>query len=31
MGLREAFVPRADDVADYGGLMRLARAWRPGR
>jgi O-antigen/teichoic acid export membrane protein len=31
IGLREAFVPRADDVADYGGLLRLARAWRPGR
>lgn len=31
IGLREAFVPRADDVADYGGLVRLARAWRPGR
>jgi O-antigen/teichoic acid export membrane protein len=29
--LRAAFVPRADDVADYLGLMRLARAWRPGR
>lgn len=31
IGLREAFVPRAEDVADYGGLFRLARAWRPGR
>jgi O-antigen/teichoic acid export membrane protein len=31
IGLREAFVPRADDVADYVGLARLARAWRPGR
>jgi len=31
MGLHETFVPRADDVADYGGLLRLARAWRPGR
>ena len=31
IGFRQAFVPRADDVADYGGLMRLARAWRPGR
>lgn len=29
--LREALVPGADDVADYGGLARLARAWRPGR
>jgi O-antigen/teichoic acid export membrane protein len=31
IGFQEAFVPRADDVADYGGLVRLARAWRPGR
>jgi O-antigen/teichoic acid export membrane protein len=31
IGFQEAFVPRADDVADYGGLLRLARAWRPGR
>jgi O-antigen/teichoic acid export membrane protein len=31
IGFREAFVPRADDVADYGGLVRLARAWRQGR
>ena len=29
LGLREAFVPRAEDVADYGGLMRLLmpRRW----
>jgi O-antigen/teichoic acid export membrane protein len=31
VGVRDAFVPRADDVGDYVGLMRLARAWRPGR
>jgi O-antigen/teichoic acid export membrane protein len=31
IGFREAFVPRADDVADYGGLVRLARARRQGR
>jgi O-antigen/teichoic acid export membrane protein len=31
VSLRDAFVPRAEDVADYGGLFRLARAWRPGR
>jgi O-antigen/teichoic acid export membrane protein len=30
IGVRESLVPRADDVADYGGLFRLARAWRPG-
>ena len=30
LGFRESFVPRAEDVADYGGLVRLARAWRPG-
>jgi O-antigen/teichoic acid export membrane protein len=29
--LREAFVPRAEDVADYGSLARLARTWRPTR
>jgi O-antigen/teichoic acid export membrane protein len=30
--LREALVPRSDDVADYGGLLRLGRrAWRPGQ
>jgi O-antigen/teichoic acid export membrane protein len=28
IGLREAFVPRAEDVADYGGLVRLARSRR---
>jgi O-antigen/teichoic acid export membrane protein len=28
IGLREAFVPRVEDVADYGGLARLARTWR---
>jgi O-antigen/teichoic acid export membrane protein len=31
IGLRQAFVPRSEDVADYGGLFRLARAWRPGQ
>ncbi len=31
IGLKEAFVPRSEDVGDYVGLMRLARAWRPGR
>ena len=31
IGFRDAFVPRADDMADYRGLVRLARAWRPGR
>lgn len=31
LGLRESFLPRAEDVADYGGLLRLARAWRPTR
>jgi O-antigen/teichoic acid export membrane protein len=31
IGLLRAFVPRAADVADYGGLLRIARAWRPGR
>ena len=30
IGLREAFVPRVEDVADYGGLARLARTWRMG-
>jgi O-antigen/teichoic acid export membrane protein len=29
--LHEALVPRDDDVADYLSLVRLARAWRPGR
>jgi O-antigen/teichoic acid export membrane protein len=31
IGIRDAFVPRASDVSDYGGLARLARAWRPRR
>jgi O-antigen/teichoic acid export membrane protein len=31
VGLRDAFVPRTEDVADYGDLFRLARAWRPSR
>jgi O-antigen/teichoic acid export membrane protein len=31
IGLREAFVPRADDLADYGSVLRLARGWRPGQ
>jgi len=31
IGLREAFVPRPEDVADYGGLAQLARTWRPTR
>jgi O-antigen/teichoic acid export membrane protein len=31
IGLREAFVPRAEDIADYGGLARLARTWRVGQ
>jgi O-antigen/teichoic acid export membrane protein len=30
IGMREAFVPRAEDVADYRGLVRLARTWRLG-
>jgi O-antigen/teichoic acid export membrane protein len=30
IGLQAAFVPRAEDVADYGGLVRLARSWRLG-
>jgi O-antigen/teichoic acid export membrane protein len=29
--MRDALVPLAQDVADYGGVMRLARGWRPGR
>jgi O-antigen/teichoic acid export membrane protein len=29
--LSRAFVPRAEDVADYRALVRIARAWRPGR
>ena len=28
IGMRRAFVPRAEDVADYGGLMRHLRAGR---
>jgi O-antigen/teichoic acid export membrane protein len=31
IGLRAAFVPRAEDLADYGGLARLVRTWRPTR
>jgi len=31
IGLRAALVPRAEDVADYGGLARLARTWRAPR
>lgn len=31
IGLRQALVPRAQDVADYAALVRLALAWRPGR
>jgi O-antigen/teichoic acid export membrane protein len=31
IGVRQAFLPRSEDVADYGGLFRLARAWRPGQ
>ncbi|MGZ4256144.1 MAG: oligosaccharide flippase family protein [Gaiellaceae bacterium] len=31
IGLRSALVPRTADVADYGGLVRLARLWRPSR
>jgi O-antigen/teichoic acid export membrane protein len=31
LGLREAFVPTAADVADYGGLVGLVRAWRTGQ
>jgi O-antigen/teichoic acid export membrane protein len=29
--LEEAFVPRSEDIADYEGLTRLARSWRPAR
>jgi O-antigen/teichoic acid export membrane protein len=29
--MREALIPRAEDVADYGGLFRLARTWRLGQ
>jgi O-antigen/teichoic acid export membrane protein len=31
ISLRDSLVPRSEDVADYGGLARLARAWRPAR
>jgi len=31
IGLRTAFVPRPDDIADYGGLARLVRGWRFGQ
>jgi O-antigen/teichoic acid export membrane protein len=31
IALAEAFVPRAAEVADYWGLVRLARAWRQAR
>ncbi len=32
IGLREALIPRSEDVADYRGLFRLGRrAWRPGQ
>jgi O-antigen/teichoic acid export membrane protein len=31
IGLSEALIPLSEDVADYGGLLHLARAWRPGR
>jgi O-antigen/teichoic acid export membrane protein len=31
IALREAFVPRSEDIADYAALARLARAWRPTR
>jgi len=31
IGLRQALVPLSEDVADYGGLLNLARAWRLGR
>ena len=31
IGLAEAFVPRSAEVADYWGLLRLARAWRHAR
>jgi O-antigen/teichoic acid export membrane protein len=29
--MREALLPRAEDVADYGGLLRLAWPWRLGQ
>ena len=31
IGLRRALVPLSEDVADYGGLLDVARAWRPRR
>lgn len=31
IGLRRALVPLSEDIADYGGLLQVARAWRPGR
>jgi O-antigen/teichoic acid export membrane protein len=31
IGLRRALIPLSEDIADYGGLLHLARAWRPGR
>jgi O-antigen/teichoic acid export membrane protein len=31
IGLRDALVPRSEDIADYGGLARLARSWRLGQ
>jgi O-antigen/teichoic acid export membrane protein len=31
IGLRRALVPLSEDIADYGGLFEVARAWRPGR
>ena len=30
IGLRRALIPLSEDIADYGGLLHLARAWRPG-
>jgi O-antigen/teichoic acid export membrane protein len=31
IGLRAALVPLSEDIADYGGLLDVARAWRPRR
>jgi len=31
IGLRKALIPMSEDIADYGGLLQVARAWRPGR
>jgi O-antigen/teichoic acid export membrane protein len=31
IGLRDAFVPRSEDLTDYAGLARLARSWRLGQ